>query len=156
MKTNRKRVTSAQLDTQIASVEAALEINSKRKTLRIKVEQLLEQVFPCDEPDIGHDWVNDAMEFFRFGVEDVLLEGLRWPGYEVDEVDPVELKEFFEELGCPRQISYDRPLNKPYVLDELISEAPDEMSKPCTEEELRGFFSRMSVLLDEGEEATNE
>ena len=149
---NKTRAMSAQLDKQIAAVDAALEINAKRKTLRIKVEQLLEQVFPCDEPDGGHDWVNDAMEFFRFDVEDVLLEGLRWPGYEVDEVDPVELKEFFDELGCPRQIAYDRPLGKPYALDELISEAHDEMSKPCTEEELRGFFSGMSEMLDEGEE----
>jgi len=140
---------SAKLDKQIASVEAALEINSKRKILRVKVEELLEQVFPCDEPDDGHDWVSDAMDFFRFGVEDVLLEGLSWRGDEVGEVDPVELKEFFDELGCPRQIAYDLPLEKTPVLDELISEAPDEMSRLATDEELRAFFSEMREMFKE-------
>ena len=147
---NNTSALSAQLDTQIASVEAALEINSKRKILRVKVEELLEQVFPCGDPDEGHDWVNDAMEFFRFGVEDVLLEGFRWPGYEVDEVDPVELKEFFDELGCPRKIAYDRPLEKTPVLDELISEVPDEMDHPVTEKELRAFFSGTRDMLKKG------
>ena len=151
MTTNNSAL-SAKLDSQIASVESVLEINSKRKTLRIKVEQLLEQVFPCDELDDGHDWVNDAMEYFRFGVEDALLEGLRWPGYEVDEVDPVELKEFFDGLGCPRKIAWDRPLEETCVLDELISEAHDEMSKPATEKELRGFFSSTREMLEDTEE----
>lgn len=147
---NKKRVTSAQLDTQIASVEAALETNLKLKNLRIKVEGLLEQVFPCDEPDDGHDWVNDAMEFFELGVEDVFLDAISYRGSERDEVHPDERKEFFKDLGCPCQIAGDRQQQeKPYVLDELISEAPDEMSKLATDEELRAFFSEMREMFKE-------
>lgn len=149
---NKTSALSAQLDTQIASVEAALEINAKLKTLRIKVEELLEQVFPCDEPANGDDWVSNAMEFFRMGVEDVLLDGLRWRGHEVDEVDPDERKEFFMDLPCPCEIAGRRAQGESYLLDESISEAPDEMDRPATEKELRAFFSEMSEMLDEGEE----
>lgn len=153
MKTKTKRVTSAQLDTQIASVEAALETNLKLKNLRIKVEGLLEQVFPCDGPADGHDWVDNAMEFFELGVEDVFLEAISYRGGERGKVHPDEREEFFGDLGCPCQIAGERhQQEKPYVLDELISEAYDGMSKPATEEDLRGFFSGVSEMLDEGEE----
>jgi len=114
--TTQKRATSAQLDTQIASVEAALETNLKLKNLRIKVEGLLEQVFPCDYSVDDHDWVDNALEFFRLGVEDVFLDAISYRGSERDEVHPDERKEFFQDLGCPCQIAGDRQQQeKPYV-----------------------------------------
>jgi len=116
---------SAQLDTQIASVEAALETSSKIKILRGKVEELLDNAFPSNGYCDGYDLVDEAMEFFRLGVEDVLLERLPWCSDETEEGDIHARKDFLDDLGCPFEISESRDEDPPYVLDELISEAHD-------------------------------
>ena len=141
---------SAKLDTQIASVEAALEINSKRKILRVKVEELIHQAFPCSGYPEDVDMTIYAMLFFRFGVEDVLLNALERVDNGADtDLPPSVLEDFYAGLGFPNEIAEARAKEKPYVLDELIAEASDEMSKPATEKELRAFFSGTREMLKE-------
>jgi len=136
------------LDTQIASVEAALENHSQIQALRGKVEELLEKAFPSDGYYDGFDLVDEAMEFFRLGVEDVLLKEIPWSGDNGAEVNLSARAEFFAELGCPFEIAESREEETP-VLDRLIAEAPDEMDRPATEKELRAFFSSTREMLKE-------
>ena len=132
---NNTSAMSAKLDTQIASVEAALEINSKRKILRVKVEELIHQAFPCSGYPEDVDMTTYAMLFFRFGVEDVLLNALEWVDNGADtDLHPSVLEDFYAGLGFPNEIAEARAKEESYVLDELISEAPDETPPSETEE----------------------
>lgn len=141
------------LDTQQSAIKDMLETARKLQSIRKDMSELLDNVFPPSLHEGYDDHLEEAMDFVQMGVVDNLLLSLEWrAGW--DNSAPDSRDDFFSGLECPFELSCEQ--EKPWELDELISEAHDEMSKPCTEEELRGFFSKMSVLLDEGEEATSE
>jgi len=139
------------LDTQQAAIKDMLETANKLQSIRQDMSELLDNVFPPSQHE-GYDYhLEDAMDFVQMGVVDNLLLALEWrAGWDNSAIDSRD--DFFSGLECPFDLSCGREKEESYVLDELISEAPDEMDRPATEKELRAFFSEMSEMLDEGEE----
>lgn len=141
------------LDTQQSAIKDMLETAHKLQSIRKDMSELLDNVFPPSRHEGYDDHLEEAMDFVQMGVVDDLLLALEWrAGW--DNSAPDSRDEFFSDRDCPFSLAAERSQEEPYVLDELISEAPDEMSKPATEEELRAFFSEMSEYLDEGEEGS--
>jgi|14_taG_2_1085336.scaffolds.fasta_scaffold34668_2 hypothetical protein len=144
---NKKRAMSV-LDTQQSAIKDMLETAHKLQSIRQDMSELLDSVFPPSQHEGYDDYLEEAMDFVQLGVVDDLLLALEWrAGWDNSAIDSRD--DFFSGLECPFELSCERQQEEPYVLDELISEAPDEMDKPATEKELREFFSSTREMLKE-------